>query len=120
MLEESWSVSHTDTPDARVVRVVGEADLDTAGELDRALAAGPRLGRRVTVVDLSRTTFADSTILGVLLRAHAAHEEADRRLLLAGPFDDLLRRLFEVTGTVHHLRFAPGVDEALADLPPTS
>ncbi|MFE9252594.1 STAS domain-containing protein [Streptomyces sp. NPDC007088] len=117
MPDESWSVSHVDTTAARVVQVVGEADLDTAGELDTALTGEPDAARAVTVVDLSRTTFADSTILGVLLRAHARHEETGRRLVLAGPLEDVLRRLFDVTGTIHHLRFARTLDEALADQP---
>ncbi|MEV0844679.1 STAS domain-containing protein [Streptomyces sp. NPDC049954] len=117
MPDESWSVSHADTTAARVVRVVGEADLDTASELDTALSVEPDAARPVTVVDLSRTAFADSTILGVLLRAHARHEEAGRRLVLAGPLEDVLLRLFDVTGTIRHLRFAATVDEALADQP---
>ncbi|WP_431038150.1 STAS domain-containing protein [Streptomyces sp. P6-2-1] len=109
------AVSHADTPGARVVRLVGEADLDTAEALDAALTGALASGRPLTVVDLSRTTFADSTVLGVLLRAHALHEEAGLRLLLAGPLDDVLRRLFEVTGTDAHLRFAAHVDQALDD-----
>lgn len=109
------AVSHADIHGARVVRLVGEADLDTAEALDGALSGALASGLPLTVVDLSRTTFADSTVLGVLLRAHTLHEEAGLRLLLAGPLDDVLLRLFEVTGTHAHLRFAADVERAVAE-----
>ncbi|MFJ4699085.1 MULTISPECIES: STAS domain-containing protein [unclassified Streptomyces] len=107
------AVSHADIPGARVVRLVGEADLDTAETLDGALTGALASGLPLTVVDLSRTTFADSTVLGVLLRAHTLHEEAGLRLLLAGPLDDVLVRLFDVTGTRAYLRFAADVHQAI-------
>jgi anti-anti-sigma factor len=53
-----------------VVLVRGEVDLDTAPRLraviDEALAQSPRL-----VIDLSRTSFIDSTGLALLLEAHS-------------------------------------------------
>ncbi|WP_420790259.1 STAS domain-containing protein [Streptomyces sp. SPB074] len=109
------AVSHADIPGARVVRLVGEADLDTAEALDGALTGALGSGLPRTVVDLSRTTFADSTVLGVLLRAHTLHEQAGLRLLLAGPLDDVLLRLFDVTGTRAYLRFTADVAQAVTD-----
>ncbi|WP_432160142.1 STAS domain-containing protein [Streptomyces sp. NRRL F-5630] len=109
------AVSHAYIPGARVVRLVGEADLDTAEALDGALTAALGSEQPLTVLDLSRTTFADSTVLGVLLRAHTLHEQAGRRLLLAGPLDDVLVRLFDVTGTRAHLRFAADLAQAVGD-----
>ena len=51
-----------------IVRPVGEYDLSRERELARELSAAIEDGRPL-VVDLGRTTFLDSTVLGVLLTA---------------------------------------------------
>jgi len=54
---------------ARVVELSGEHDVSTAAELERALARAIATGDAV-VVDLRRATFADSAILGAIIRAN--------------------------------------------------
>jgi anti-sigma B factor antagonist len=52
-----------------VIAVAGEADLYSAPELKRALDEAIEAGGRDIVVDLTRTTFLDSTALSVLVEA---------------------------------------------------
>ena len=52
-----------------VATVIGEADLYTAPELKQALNGLVDGGAHSVLVDLSRTTFLDSTTLGVLMGA---------------------------------------------------
>ena len=53
-----------------VVAVRGEIDLFTAPELKKTLADAIENGASRVVVDLSETTFLDSTALGVLIGGH--------------------------------------------------
>ena len=52
-----------------VLAVRGEIDLFTAPELKQVLAESIESGRNYIVVDLTETTFLDSTALGVLIEA---------------------------------------------------
>ncbi|MFI7277022.1 STAS domain-containing protein [Streptomyces sp. NPDC049879] len=102
-----------------VVRVLGEIDAESATGLEEALAvSGPAAARRTvrTVVDLSETDFADSRVLHVLLTAERAHRAAGGRMVVAGPFGETVRRLFEVTGTAGYFTLADTVEAALTEL----
>ncbi|OKK22908.1 anti-anti-sigma factor [Streptomyces sp. CB00455] len=96
-----------------LVRLRGELDEDSAPVLAQALAEAATSGSARTVVDLSRTRFADSSILHALLEAHRAHTEAETALVLAGPLQTAVDRLFEVTGTRHAFRVADSVETAM-------
>ena len=52
-----------------VLAVRGEIDLFTAPELKQVLAEAIEAGRTRIIVDLTETTFLDSTALGVLIGA---------------------------------------------------
>jgi anti-anti-sigma factor len=56
-------------PPVRVVGLSGEHDVSTAADLERSLAFAVDSGDPV-VVDLRHATFADSAILGTIIRAH--------------------------------------------------
>ena len=56
--------------DAHVVAVTGEIDLFTAPEFKQRVSAPIDAGRQHVVVDLTATTFIDSSSLGVLIGAH--------------------------------------------------
>ncbi|MBO1284502.1 STAS domain-containing protein [Streptomyces sp. CAI-21] len=108
MLERSgMDITTSAELSAFVIGVHGDVDLHTAPALDAALAQALRTETPRTVVDLSGTGFADSSILGSLLRALRDHRERGRRLILAGPMSDLVTRLFEVTGTLAAFETAP-------------
>ena len=92
-----FQASTTDLGDGvAVVAVVGEADLYTAPELKGALSAAVDGGARRVLVDLSESTFIDSTTLGVLMGAV-------RRLRPLGGGvailcrDPNIRKIFEIT-----------------------
>ena len=56
--------------DTHVVAVTGEIDLFTAPEFKQRVSAPIDAGRTRLVVDLTATTFIDSSSLGVLIGAH--------------------------------------------------
>ncbi|MGW6847162.1 STAS domain-containing protein [Streptomyces virginiae] len=89
-----------------LVSLRGEIDEDHAPALARALAAAAAGGLALTVVDLSRTRFADSSVLHALFDARRAHRAAGVGLVLAGPLQAAVRRLFEVTGAASAFRMA--------------
>ncbi|MFE5675370.1 STAS domain-containing protein [Streptomyces erythrochromogenes] len=80
------------------IQVRGELDLDTIHVLAQALTAA----ERAVVVDLGRVTFADTALVHTLLRAHPHHE-----LTLTGSLTPQVRRLLDVTGTLHRFTFSP-------------
>ena len=82
--------------DAAVVRLCGEHDLHTAPLVARALE--PLLGgSQPVVIDLSGTTFIDSSILHVLVRARRTAEAAGVPLGLALGESEAARSVLELT-----------------------
>ncbi|MFF3653077.1 STAS domain-containing protein [Streptomyces sp. NPDC002181] len=96
-----------------VVSLCGDIDEEHAPALARALAGTAVNGLVRTVVDLSRTRFADSSVLHALFDAQRAHRAAGEVLVLAGPLQAAVRRLFEVTGAASAFRMADSVEAAL-------
>ena len=98
-------VVETASPGCSVVTPRGELDSFTAPALRQAIADQLQ-DDSVThlVVDLSRTTFLDSSALGVLIGAFKRMREREGRLDVVQPPDNL-RRIFEITAldSVLHL-----------------
>jgi anti-sigma B factor antagonist len=82
--------------DEAVVRVAGEIDILAQEPLRSAIAEARSIGRRL-VVDLSETTFMDSTGLTVLLEAWRAQTDAGSEMILRSP-SPAVRTLFDITG----------------------
>jgi anti-sigma B factor antagonist len=80
-----------------VVAVTGEIDLFTAPELKVALGEAIEAGRTRIVVDLSETTFLDSTALGVLIGTVKRLRSREGRLTLINT-DSNIAKTFEITG----------------------
>jgi anti-sigma B factor antagonist len=99
--------------DTHVVSVSGEIDLFTAPEFKQRMSAPIDAGRSNLIVDLSATTFIDSSSLGVLIGAH-------RRLKLRGGSlvvvceNEAIAKTFKITGLDGVFEIAPSVDAALA------
>jgi anti-anti-sigma factor len=75
-----------------LVAASGEHDLATVGEFAEAFAEVRRGGTR-TVVDLSETTFIDSTVIGELVR----HAQSDgERVVVVAPAGTMPRRVLDV------------------------
>ena len=100
--------------DTHVIAVTGEIDLFTAPEFKQRMSALIDAGRSRIVVDLTQTTFIDSSSLGVLIGAH-------RRLKLRGGAllvvcdSEAIAKTFKITGLDGVFTLAASVDEALAD-----
>ena len=108
--------------DVEPTTVLGRPALSVRGELD--LATAPRLAEAVEsqlpqqpqslVVDLTDTTFIDSSSLGVLIGAH-------RRLKLRGGAllvvceSEAIAKTFKITGLDGVFTLASSVEQALSD-----
>ncbi|HEV2999461.1 MAG TPA: STAS domain-containing protein [Solirubrobacteraceae bacterium] len=80
-----------------VVAVRGEIDLFTAPELKKTLQEAIEGGATRVVVDLSETTFLDSTALGVLIGTVKRLRSRDGSLVIVNT-DANIAKTFEITG----------------------
>ena len=86
-----------------VLEVTGEVDLASAPALRSEVAAALDSGAHELCVDLSATTFMDSSGLHALLDAHRIAEEQRRRLTIVCPPGNV-RRVFDLTAAMNTLR----------------
>ena len=99
--------------DVWVIALTGEVDLYTAPEFKEQLVDVIGKGAREVIVDLSDTTFIDSTTLGVLVGGVKRLRAQDGRLSLVCS-DRNIRKIFEITGLDRVFTIYPTRDEALA------
>jgi anti-sigma B factor antagonist len=96
-----------------VIELIGEHDLATAEELrdaiDSALAQHDGL-----LVDLTETTFLDSTVINALFRAQRALTARERQLVLQIDGSGIVLRSLEITGLFTEVAVAHERDEAVA------
>jgi anti-sigma B factor antagonist len=83
--------------DVTVIALAGEVDLYTAPEFKEALLEAIADGVRTVIVDLTDTTFIDSTTLGVLVGGLKRLRPEDRTLALVCS-DQNITKIFEITG----------------------
>ena len=83
--------------DRHVVAVRGEIDLFTAPELKQKLTDAIEGGKSRIVVDLTETTFLDSTALGVLIGAVKRLRSREGALVIVNT-DQNIAKTFEITG----------------------
>jgi anti-sigma B factor antagonist len=93
-----------------VVSVAGEVDLSTAPRLKWALVDCLEAGHGQLVVDLSRTTFMDSTALGVLVGVKRSLDAGTLAIVCANA--DVLK-IFELSGMEGAFTILPTLREAL-------
>jgi anti-sigma B factor antagonist len=98
-----------------VVAVRGEIDLFTAPELKQKLGEAIAAGRNQIVVDLTETTFLDSTALGVLIGAVKRLRSDSGHLVLVN-VDVNIAKTFEITGLDQIFTILPTREEAIAAL----
>src|SRR3954464_2042946 len=98
--------------DTHVVAVAGEIDLFTAPDFKQHVSAPIDAGIAHVIVDLSHTTFIDSSSLGVLIGAH-------RRLKLRGgsltivTASEPITKTFRITGLDGVFTLVSTIDDAL-------
>jgi anti-sigma B factor antagonist len=78
------------------IALAGEFDMYTVPEFRHDLHACIERGAAEVIVDLSATTFIDSTFLGVLLGGMRRLRERDAEISVVCP--DSIRKTFEITG----------------------
>ncbi|MFJ9606179.1 STAS domain-containing protein [Kitasatospora sp. NPDC101176] len=102
-------------PDGHQV-VCARGDLDWESAQDFAERIRCARGRRpaLLIADLSGVTFADSSTLHTLFEAHRGLAAAGGRLVIAGPLDPVVQRLFDVSATAGYFHFAASAGEAVA------
>jgi anti-sigma B factor antagonist len=96
-----------------VIALSGEVDLYTAPEFKQQLLDAVAEGAHHVIVDLSDTTFIDSTTLGVLVGGIRRLREQDGDLSLVCS-DRNITKIFEITGLDQVFTISPSRDEALA------
>ncbi len=101
------------SPGVTVLVVHGDADLHASPEFRDRLGAAIDAGDSSIVVDLTKTSFLDSTALGVLLGAVKRLPEGDGRIQLVVSRPEI-RRIFEITLLDQVLPLAETRAEALA------
>jgi anti-sigma B factor antagonist len=102
----------TDVETRTVVAAANEIDLASSPDLRTAVAAAFECGAQEVCVDLTDTTFMDSSGLHVLSDAHRIAEQERRRLTIVCPLGNV-RRVFELTGLDKSLRLYEDLDAAL-------
>jgi anti-sigma B factor antagonist len=105
-----------ESPGVAVIALSGELDLYTCPEFKAELLQVIEDGAKLIVVDLTETTFIDSTALGVLIRGVERLKTQDGRLVVACS-DPNIVKIFEVTGLDHIFSVHRSRDEALAHAP---
>ncbi len=99
--------------DSVVVALGGECDRYCVAELRDALDDAVRGPADMLVVDLSETTFVDSSVLGTLVSVHQ-ELEGGRRMAIVVP-DPALRRVFEIAGLDLLFPVHASVEAAMTD-----
>jgi anti-sigma B factor antagonist len=95
-----------------VVSVTGEVDLFTAPEFKQRVMAPIAAGVDRVIVDLTDTTFIDSSSLGVLIGAHRRLKSRGGHLIVACD-DEAIVKTFRITGLDGVFTLADSVDAAL-------
>ena len=97
--------------DACLIRVAGEVDASTAGELRGHIRAA-RDDQTTVLVDLAEVDFMDSTGLRVLLDASRSSAMAKWPFFIVRP-SETVRRLIDLTGTAGSLPLVEAIPRVL-------
>src|SRR3954454_10199799 len=98
--------------DTQIVAVAGEIDLFTAPEFKQHVSAPIDDGCTRVIVDLTGTTFIDSSSLGVLIGAHRRLRRMGGSLTIVCNHDAIVKT-FKITGLDGVFTLVPTLDEAL-------
>ncbi len=105
-------LTRTEVDGATVVGVAGEIDNYTAPQLKDELVAVFDGGARLVVVDLSDTTFLDSSALGALVGVVKRQQGTGAELRVACP-SERLRRLFDISRLDEVIPVSASVHQAI-------
>ena len=100
-----------------VAELPTEIDISNADEVEErlmAVATTDRPARVPLIVDLSGTTFCDSTAVSALLRVRARLASLERRVYAVLPPRGIIRKVFEVAAISHLIPFCDDLGSAVA------
>ena len=97
---------------SHVVAVSGQLDLFTGPEFRQRVTAPITAGTDRVIVDLTQTTFLDSSSLGVLIGAHQRLQSRGGELVVACDSEAILST-FRITGLDGVFRLESSVEAAL-------
>jgi len=98
--------------DTHIVAVTGEIDLFTAPDFKRHVSAPIDEGVSQVIVDLSATTFIDSSSLGVLIGAHRRLKTRGGSLAIVCDSESIAKT-FRITGLDGVFTLVASIDDAL-------
>ncbi len=98
--------------DTHIVAVAGEIDLFTAPEFKQRMSRPIDDGIQRLIVDLSATTFIDSSSLGVLIGAHRRLKQRNGSLVVVCD-NDAIVKTFKITGLDGVFTLVRSLDDAL-------
>jgi anti-anti-sigma factor len=101
---ESLRIQSESDAEGHILRLSGELDLASAGELDTAIAELCTDGARRICLEMNELSFMDSTGLRSVLVGQELCEVNDCELVV-GELSPQVRRLFEVSGVGDKLSF---------------
>ncbi len=109
----AFSIEDRPVDDAtHVIAVTGEIDLFTAPEFKQRVSAPIDEGRTSVIVDLTETTFIDSSSLGVLIGAHRRLRRLQGSLAIVCSNEAIIKT-FRITGLDGVFTIVPTLDDAL-------
>jgi anti-sigma B factor antagonist len=117
MSPEFAITEHAIDSERHVLAVRGEIDLFTAPELKQVLAESIEAGRIRIIVDLTETTFLDSTALGVLIGAVKRLRSRHGALAMVN-VDENIAKTFEITGLDQIFTIVATRDDAVEAVAP--
>src|SRR3954469_24753158 len=100
-------------PTTHVVTVEGEIDVFTAPEFKDRISEAIDAGGEIVIVDLAKTTFIESSSLGVLISSHRRLRPRGGRLMIACHVPAVLNT-FKITGLDSVLELHRDREAALA------
>jgi anti-sigma B factor antagonist len=105
-------------PRTSVISVQGELDLASAPRLKWMLVDALGEGHSQLILDLSQTTFMDSTALGVLVGVNRSLESGAALAIVCGHAN--LLKIFELSGMDRAFAISPTLADALEQLEPSA
>jgi anti-sigma B factor antagonist len=101
-------------PNYTLIRLDGSMSDDYLRDIRAAFETS--LGRELAlVVDLTEVTFISSSGLGLLFNSNSRLKAKGRKMMIAGPREDI-RRLFAVTRIENHVLLFETLQEAVASV----
>lgn len=94
-----------------LIAVTGEIDLFTAPEFKQSLTKPIDDGIERVIVDLSATTFIDSSSLGVLIGTHRRLKQEGGQMVVVCD-NDAIVKTFKITGLDGVFTLVPSLDDA--------